>query len=41
VAAGEILAIVVLDYVVAGDGRYFSFREAGRLQACRGPPASN
>jgi hypothetical protein len=27
VAAGEILGIVVLDHVVVGDGRYFSFKE--------------
>jgi hypothetical protein len=31
VAAGEILGIVVLDHIVVGDGRYFSFKEAGRL----------
>ena len=31
VAAGEILGIPVLDHIVVGDGRYFSFKEAGRL----------
>ena len=31
VAAGEILGIPVLDHIVIGDGRYFSFKEAGRL----------
>ncbi len=31
VAAGEILGIGVLDHIVVGDGRYFSFKEAGRL----------
>ena len=30
-AAGEILGVPVLDHIVIGDGRYFSFREAGRL----------
>jgi DNA repair protein RadC len=31
VAAGELLGIPVLDHVVIGDGRYYSFKEAGRL----------
>jgi DNA repair protein RadC len=31
VAAGGILGIHVLDHIVVGDGRYFSFEEAGRL----------
>ena len=31
VAAGEILGIPVLNHIVIGDGRYFSFKEAGRL----------
>jgi len=31
VAAGELLGISVLDHIVIGDGRYFSFKEAGRL----------
>ena len=31
VAAGEILGIPVLDHIVVGDGRYFSFKEAGRV----------
>ena len=31
VAAGEVLGIAVVDHVVIGDGRYFSFKEAGRL----------
>jgi DNA repair protein RadC len=31
VAAGEILGILLLDHIVVGDGRYFSFNEAGRL----------
>ena len=30
-AAGEVLGIPVLDHIVIGDGRYFSFKEAGRL----------
>ena len=30
-SAGEMLGIPVLDHIVIGDGRYFSFREAGRL----------
>lgn len=30
-AAGELLGIPVLDHVIIGDGRYFSFKEAGRL----------
>jgi DNA repair protein RadC len=30
-AAGEVLGIAVLDHIVIGDGRYFSFKEAGRL----------
>jgi DNA repair protein RadC len=30
-AAGEILGIAVLDHIVVGDGRYFSFKEAGRI----------
>ena len=31
VAAGELLGVPVLDHVVIGDGRYYSFKEAGRL----------
>lgn len=31
VAAGEILGIPVLDHIVVGDGRYFSFKESGRV----------
>lgn len=31
VAAGEVLGIAVLDHIVIGDGRYFSFKEAGRV----------
>ncbi len=30
-AAGELLGISVLDHIVIGDGRYYSFKEAGRL----------
>jgi DNA repair protein RadC len=30
-AAGEILGILVLDHIIVGDNRYFSFKEAGRL----------
>ena len=30
-AAGELLGISLLDHIVIGDGRYFSFKEAGRL----------
>jgi DNA repair protein RadC len=29
--AGEIMGIDVIDHVILGDTRYFSFREAGRL----------
>jgi DNA repair protein RadC len=31
VAAGELLGIPVVDHIVVGDGRYFSFKEAARL----------
>lgn len=31
VKAGEILGIPVTDHIVLGDGKYFSFREAGQL----------
>jgi DNA repair protein RadC len=31
VRTGEILGINVLDHVVVGDGRYYSFKESGRL----------
>jgi DNA repair protein RadC len=31
VAAGEVLGISVLDHIVVGDGRYYSFKEAGCL----------
>jgi DNA repair protein RadC len=30
-AAGELLGIPVLDHIIIGDGRYFSFKEAGLL----------
>lgn len=30
-AAGETLGIPLLDHIIIGDGRYFSFKEAGRL----------
>ncbi len=30
-AAGELLGVQVLDHIIIGDGRYFSFKEAGRL----------
>ena len=30
-AAGELIGIPLLDHIVIGDGRYFSFKEAGRL----------
>ncbi|MGE3335748.1 MAG: RadC family protein [Rhodospirillaceae bacterium] len=30
VASGELLGIPVLDHVVVGDGRYYSFKEGGR-----------
>jgi DNA repair protein RadC len=30
-ATGEVLGIAVLDHLVIGDGRYYSFKEAGRL----------
>ena len=31
VATGELLGISVLDHIVVGEGRYFSFKEGGRL----------
>ena len=31
VAAGEVLGIPVLDHIIIGDARYFSFKEAGSL----------
>jgi DNA repair protein RadC len=31
VATGEVLGIPVLDHIVVGEGRYFSFKESGRL----------
>lgn len=30
-AAGLLLGIEVLDHVIVGDGRYYSFKEAGRI----------
>ena len=30
-AAGDLLGISLLDHIVIGDGRYFSFKESGRL----------
>ena len=30
-AAGEVLGVPVLDHIIIGDGRYYSFKEAGRL----------
>lgn len=30
-AAGEILGVDVVDHVIVADGRYYSFREGGRL----------
>lgn len=30
-AAGELLGVHLLDHIVIGDGRYYSFKEAGRL----------
>jgi DNA repair protein RadC len=29
--AGHLMGIEVLDHLILGDGRYFSFKEAGRL----------
>jgi DNA repair protein RadC len=31
-AAGELMGINVVDHVILGDGRWFSFREAGLIQ---------
>jgi DNA repair protein RadC len=31
VAAGLLMGIDVVDHIVLGDGRYFSFKEMGRL----------
>ncbi len=31
VAAGEILGIAVLDHIIIGDNRYYSFREMGQI----------
>ena len=30
-AAGSILGITLLDHIIIGDGRYYSFQELGRL----------
>lgn len=30
-AAGDLLGIQLLDHIVIGDGRYYSFKESGRL----------
>ena len=30
-AAGEVLGIPLLDHIIIGDGRYYSFKEAGGL----------
>ena len=30
-AAGEVLGIAVLDHIIIGDGRYYSFKEGARL----------
>ena len=30
-AAGDVLGIALLDHIIVGDGRYYSFKEAGRL----------
>ena len=30
-AAGDVIGIPVLDHIIIGDGRYYSFKEAGRL----------
>jgi len=29
--AGTLIGVEVLDHIIVGDGRYFSFREGGRL----------
>ena len=31
VEAGTLLCVDVLDHTIIGDGRYYSFKEAGRL----------
>ena len=31
VDAGKLIGVEVLDHIIVGDGRYFSFREAGRF----------
>jgi DNA repair protein RadC len=31
-ATGDLLGIPVLDHIVVGDGRYFSFKERGQMQ---------
>jgi DNA repair protein RadC len=31
-ATGDLLGIPVLDHIVVGDGRYFSFKEGGHMQ---------
>ena len=31
VDAGALLGVEVLDHIIVGDGRYYSFKEAGRL----------
>jgi DNA repair protein RadC len=31
VDAGRLIGVEVLDHIIVGEGRYFSFREGGRL----------
>jgi hypothetical protein len=35
VDAGTLLGVDVLDHIILGDGRYYSFREGGRIGASR------
>lgn len=38
VAAGQVLGIEVVDHVIIGDGRYYSFHEDRKLPDCAEPP---
>lgn len=35
VAAGEVMRVTVLDHIIIGDNRYFSFADEGLLEQCR------
>jgi DNA repair protein RadC len=41
IEAGEVMGISVLDHVVMGDGRYFSFVDEGLMESGRSHPGGN